>query len=128
MKCIGARLHRSRQVFNGGILNLRNSFARNRSKSVTVYTNPYKFCQYQHWNVSFYQRRVIRLLAFTAQTVKKLAQFGCIHVSQRKSETVPVKNVFLRVPYKRQADPCTFLSSIQKFVRTRINGVLDHVC
>ena len=60
---------------------LYNPLTRNRENFFTVLFTLVRtnFCHCQHWNDSFYQSRVTRLQAFTAQTVQELARLKCLH-------------------------------------------------
>ena len=83
---------------------------------------------------SIYQRYVTTLQAFTGKLCINL-HGSSVYTSPRKSATVPIKHfdpILNRsktsaipwVPCKRKVDPCKFLS-VQKFVRTRANVVLN---
>ena len=119
---------------------LCSPFTLNRLNSVTnsnFYPRPFKVLPGSALCWPFKQKWVTRLLAFTAQTVQKLACHGSgVYTSPRKSGTVPVnlirsKSCTLcrsktctvpRVPRNRKADSGKFLS-VQKFVRICVNGV-----
>lgn len=77
------RLREFRQIFERtSVLPVQPVIkTRNRENFFTVLFTLVRtnFCRCQHWNDSFYQSRVTRLPAFTAQTVQELARLKCLH-------------------------------------------------
>ena len=88
------------------------------------------------------RQNITRFQALTVLSEQKVARFHCLHESVRKMEPCRSKSgpAFFRsqtctlsrskirpvppVPCKRKVEPCKFLS-VQKFVRTCVNGALD---
>ena len=78
------------------------------NKTPPVYTGPVKFLNGR-----------ILYLSMCNQFIRNPANFVTDYSTVCCSKTCTVP----RVPCKRKVDPCKFLS-VQKFVRTRVNGVL----
>ena len=89
-------------------------------------------------------KNMTRFQALSVLSEQKVARFGCLHESLRNRNRAGQKVDLLfsgpklaltrskirpvpPVPCKRKVEPCRFLS-VQKFVRTRVNGALMWLC